>query len=95
LHDLVYGEVVRMTRLQVRRDEAGAHFELLQRNAGLDAGSLDGAVAGDAVVAVERAQESGFAGAVGAVDDPAVAFVYFKGKAFEDFVFVQIDGGVL
>src|SRR5262249_49513035 len=54
--DFFYGEVGGGDGLDVGSHEARALLERLQRHAWDDAGAADGAVAGDAVVAVQRAQ---------------------------------------
>ena len=78
LHDLIDREVMGMIGLQVCGDEAGAPLEFLQGNAWLYSCSLDAATRGNAMVAIQSAQQSGLARAVGAVDEPALAGAHLE-----------------
>ena len=56
LNDLRHGEVMRMIRLQMSRDEAGAALERVERHARLDAGTHYATAHGHTVIAVQRAK---------------------------------------
>ena len=94
LHHLADRELARMLRLQVRGNQADAHLEALERHARHDARALDVTAAGDAAVAVERAQQRRLAAAVVAVHQPPLPRAYRKCQAAKHGTPMQEDACV-
>ena len=78
LHHLRHAELAWVLGLQMRRDEADALLEALKRHTARHARALDQSPGGDAVVAIQRAQQSGLARAVVPVHEPPLPGVHGK-----------------
>jgi hypothetical protein len=56
LHHNIDSQILWMLRLQVRRNDPDLALELLKRDTGYDAGTLDAAAGSDAMIAIESSQ---------------------------------------
>src|SRR6202021_2787902 len=76
--ELLDPQIARIDRLQLGRDQPDAALENLQRYARLDALAPQRATACHAQIPVERLDQTGFAAAVCAVHEPAIAAAYLE-----------------